>query len=254
MAADGGHGRRLRPGRRPLPVAGPPRGHGRARRRRARLERDPRGLLPQPAARLPRRRPLPRLPGGGGQRPGRRGAAGERAAGRAPVPHGARRRGARRRARGGADRARPRRAGPRPRGRRLRPPHRPVHRRLHRLGRVRRERPGAPPVVYLYLGEVGRLVLLAPFVLARLSSGEPARTWRESRWEALGVATLSPLAYLLVLTAMTFTPVSLVAPAREVSILVGAAFGALLLREGFARRRLAGAAGMVAGVVLLALG
>ncbi|HLV13133.1 MAG TPA: DMT family transporter [Trueperaceae bacterium] len=113
---------------------------------------------------------------------------------------------------------------------------------------------GAPPVVYLYLGEVGRLVLLAPFVLARLSSGEPARTWRESRWEALGVATLSPLAYLLVLTAMTFTPVSLVAPAREVSILVGAAFGALLLREGFARRRLAGAAGMVAGVVLLALG
>ena len=88
---------------------------------------------------------------------------------------------------------------------------------------------GAPPVVYLYLGEVGRLVLLAPFVLARLSSGEPARTWRESRWEALGVATLSPLAYLLVLTAMTFTPVSLVAPAREVSILVGAAFGALLI-------------------------
>lgn len=113
---------------------------------------------------------------------------------------------------------------------------------------------GAPPVLYLYLGEVGRLALLAPFVLARLEAGEPARTWRQSRWEALGVAALSPLAYLLVLTAMSFTPVSLIAPAREVSILVGAALGALLLREGFAGRRLAGAAGMVAGVVLLALG
>ncbi len=113
---------------------------------------------------------------------------------------------------------------------------------------------GAPPVLYVYLGEVGRLVLLAPFVLARLGAGEPARTWRQSRLEAVGVAALSPLAYLLVLTAMSFTPVSLIAPAREVSILVGAALGALLLREGFAGRRLAGAAGMVAGVVLLALG
>lgn len=113
---------------------------------------------------------------------------------------------------------------------------------------------GAPPVLYLYLGEVGRLVLLAPLVLSRLSSGEPARTWRESRREAVGVAALSPLAYLLVLTAMSFTPVSLIAPAREVSILVAAALGAVLLREGFAGRRLAGAAGMVAGVVLLALG
>ncbi len=113
---------------------------------------------------------------------------------------------------------------------------------------------GAPPLVYLYLGEVGRLLLLVPFVLVRLRPGELARAWRESRREAIGVGALSPLAYLLVLTALTFTPVSLVAPAREVSILVGAALGALVLREGFAGRRLAGAVGMVAGVVLLALG
>jgi drug/metabolite transporter (DMT)-like permease len=113
---------------------------------------------------------------------------------------------------------------------------------------------GAPPVLYLYMGEVSRLVLLAPLVLTRLPAGELASAWREGRREALGVSVLSPLAYLLVLTAMSFTPVSLIAPAREVSILVGAALGALLLREGFAGRRLAGAAGMVAGVVLLSLG
>ena len=51
---------------------------------------------------------------------------------------------------------------------------------------------GAPPVLYVYLGEVGRLVLLAPFVLARLGAGEPARTWRQSRLEAVGVAALWP--------------------------------------------------------------
>ncbi len=111
---------------------------------------------------------------------------------------------------------------------------------------------GAAPVLFLYMGEVGRLAILAPLMLARMSPGEPRRTWRESRWEVLGVATLSPLAYIMVLTAMTFTAVSLVAPAREVSILVGSVFGAVLLREGFSVRRLIGAIGMVAGVVLLA--
>lgn len=113
---------------------------------------------------------------------------------------------------------------------------------------------GASPVLFLYLGEVGRLVLLAPVILARMAPGEVSATWRDHRWEVLGVAALSPLAYLLVLSAMTFTPVSLVAPTREVSILIGSVFGAVLLGEGFSRRRLLGAAGMVAGVVLLATG
>lgn len=113
---------------------------------------------------------------------------------------------------------------------------------------------GAPPILFLYLSEVGRLVLLAPFVMARPGSVDIGATWRAHRGEVLGVGTLGPLAYILVLTAMTFTPVSLVAPARELSILVGALFGAVLLKEGFSGRRLMGAAGMVAGVVLLSAG
>lgn len=113
---------------------------------------------------------------------------------------------------------------------------------------------GAQPLLYNYLGEVGRLVLLAPLMLARVQPSETRTAWREHRWEVIGVAALSPLAYLMVLSAMTFTPVSLVAPARELSILVGSVFGAVLLREGFSGRRLLGAVGMVAGVVLLATG
>lgn len=110
---------------------------------------------------------------------------------------------------------------------------------------------GAPPLLYSYVTELGRAVALAP--VAVLRRRRLAGLWRGSRREALGVAVLSPLAYILVLTAMRFTPVSLVAPAREISILLGAVLGARLLAEGHATRRLAGAAGMVAGVVLLAL-
>ena len=69
-----------------------------------------------------------------------------------------------------------------------------------------------------------------------------------TRYEAIVIAVLMPLAYILVLTAMTFTPVSYVAPAREISILIGAVLGARLLAEGDARRRLAAAGAMVLGV------
>jgi hypothetical protein len=53
---------------------------------------------------------------------------------------------------------------------------------------------------------------------------------------------------------MVFTPVSYVAPAREVSILVAALMGTHLLAEGDAGRRLAAASAMVAGIVCLAVG
>jgi drug/metabolite transporter (DMT)-like permease len=82
---------------------------------------------------------------------------------------------------------------------------------------------------------------------------EVAVIWRTKRIEVLTVALLSPLAYVLALTAMSFTPVSYVAPAREVSMLIGAFLGARVLGEGDMRRRLLAAAGMVAGVALLAL-
>ena len=81
-----------------------------------------------------------------------------------------------------------------------------------------------------------------------------ARAWREQRTTVVTIALLSPLSYILVLTAMVFTPVSLVAPAREVSILFAALLGAHLLREGDVLRRAVAAAGMVLGIAGLALG
>ena len=108
------------------------------------------------------------------------------------------------------------------------------------------------PMVLDWGANVGRAILLTPFALRY--SEEAVIEWREHKWEAVAVAILIPLSYILVLTAMSFTPVSYVAPAREISILIGTALGARLLAEGDAPRRLAAAGAMVLGVVALALG
>jgi len=120
------------------------------------------------------------------------------------------------------------------------------------MGRLRVGHLGASPLLFSYLSESGRALLLAPLLVTRRA--ELARAWRDSRGAAWGIAVLSPLAYILVLTAMTFTPISLVAPAREISILLGTLMGTKLLAEGQGGRRLLGAAGMVLGVALLTLG
>ena len=111
---------------------------------------------------------------------------------------------------------------------------------------------GLAPLLFDWMNNAGRALLLTPAALPRRS--EVAEAWRRHRWEAFGVALLSPLSYILVLTAMVFTPVSYVAPAREISILIGTAMGARRLAEGHLRRRLLGAGAMVAGLAALVLG
>lgn len=108
------------------------------------------------------------------------------------------------------------------------------------------------PLLFSWLSSVARAVILLPAAAARRA--ELRDLWRQHRLTTLLVAFLSSLAYILVLTAMSFTDVSYVAPAREVSILFGAFLGAQLLGEGNVRQRLLAAGGMAAGVACLALG
>ncbi|MDQ6940925.1 MAG: DMT family transporter [Candidatus Eremiobacteraeota bacterium] len=111
------------------------------------------------------------------------------------------------------------------------------------------------PVVYEVGHNCVQTVLMAP--LAWSSARRRAAlgpTWRAYRTELLGVAVLSPLGYILVLFALVVAPVSLVAPAREVSIVFGALLGARLFGEGDGRRRVAGALLILAGIVALARG
>jgi drug/metabolite transporter (DMT)-like permease len=109
-----------------------------------------------------------------------------------------------------------------------------------------------PPLLQDWASNLGRVVIMTPMALRQPEALRAV--WQRRRLEVIGVAVLCPLSYILVLTAMVFTPVSYVAPAREISILVGAVIGARLLAEADASRRLGGAGAMVAGIVCLAVG
>src|SRR5947208_2814489 len=69
------------------------------------------------------------------------------------------------------------------------------------------------------------------------------------RGRTVAVGVLMMAAYLAVLAAMTMAPVSYVVAAREVSVVVTAALGALVLREPPSAARTAGQAEVVAGLV-----
>ncbi len=111
---------------------------------------------------------------------------------------------------------------------------------------------GIPPILLDWGGNLGRALLLTPTALVRRE--EVRALWLTYRREVVLVAVLTPMAYILVLTAMVFTPVSYVAPAREISILVGTAMGSRFLAEGDAPRRLTAAGAIVLGVAALAVG
>lgn len=109
-----------------------------------------------------------------------------------------------------------------------------------------------PPLLLDYVSSLGRVVLLAPVAARRRP--QVRRLWREHRLAVIVIAVFNPLAYILVLYALTFTPVIYVAPVREVSVLLTVLLGGLLLREGDVARRLLWAAFVLFGVSLLATG
>lgn len=109
-----------------------------------------------------------------------------------------------------------------------------------------------PPIVYEWGANVFRALILTPLALPRWP--EVRREWATNRTAALAVAALSPLAYMLVLTALSISPVSYVAPAREIGILIGVLIGARALAEADIGRRSIAAILMVGGVIALALG
>jgi drug/metabolite transporter (DMT)-like permease len=82
--------------------------------------------------------------------------------------------------------------------------------------------------------------------------GELADVARAHWPRVLAFGVLSPLSYILVLAAITIAPVALVAPARETSVVMVAVFGAVVMREGSLRKRLATSIIVLGGIALLA--
>jgi drug/metabolite transporter (DMT)-like permease len=111
------------------------------------------------------------------------------------------------------------------------------------------------PILLDYVGNVLRIPIMLPVALRSAQArARFAQAWRAQWRAALVVAVLGPLGYVMVLYAVLLAPLSHVAPAREVSMLFAALASGTLLGEGDRWLRLAGAAAIAGGVVVLALG
>lgn len=107
------------------------------------------------------------------------------------------------------------------------------------------------PVAFM----VGCTALEVP-LLAALGWGrrtELLPTLREQWKRLLLFGVLSPLSYILVLAAVTIAPVSLVAPVREMSVVLVSLFGAFIGRERRPVMRVAASVAVVGGVLLLSI-
>lgn len=107
------------------------------------------------------------------------------------------------------------------------------------------------PLTITFVSNVFNTVLLLPLVAGQKS--EIKREVKEHKWLIIGVGVLSPLAYILVLQALKFAPLTVVAPARETSILLGVFMGSRVLNEDDGRRRLIASALILGGIIVLSL-
>lgn len=91
--------------------------------------------------------------------------------------------------------------------------------------------------------------LLFPFVLPQTE--ELKREIKTHKWIILAIAILSPAAYILVLEALKYAPLTVVAPARETSILLGVFMGSKVLNEEDGKRRLIASVLILGGIIAL---
>ena len=111
---------------------------------------------------------------------------------------------------------------------------------------------GVPALLLGWAGDAGRAILLTPIAMRRRHTLRDL--WTNHRTGILAVAILSTASYVMVLTAMSIAPISSIAPAREISIVVGSILGITLLGEPGGPRRLLSAGVITVGVALVALG
>ncbi len=107
------------------------------------------------------------------------------------------------------------------------------------------------PLVIEAVSHPFRVALLWPH--ARKNKAEILAIWKEHRLKVVYFALMSPIAFLLILSALKTAPVHFVAPTRELSIVIGVLMADRLLYEPEIGRRLVGSLLMLGGVVLLAV-
>jgi drug/metabolite transporter (DMT)-like permease len=110
------------------------------------------------------------------------------------------------------------------------------------------------PLLYTYLALWFSVVWLTPWTLWKIGWGEVLRELRLSRWITILAGFTTLAAYALVLLVMKQgTPASYAGAVREVSVVIGAAFGVLVLKENGSGMRILAAGLVAAGVAAVAI-
>ncbi len=109
------------------------------------------------------------------------------------------------------------------------------------------------PLVYNEWVYAGLAISYAPFVWSPGRRESTVREWK-TNWRRIMLGSVVTVAsYLLALTGMSMTSASYVGAVRATSVVIGALFGWLLLKERFGLLRVVAAAVMVVGLAVLAL-
>lgn len=107
------------------------------------------------------------------------------------------------------------------------------------------------PLILTFVSNIFCTILLFPFVVSQ--KDEIKREIKQHKWIIIAIGLLSPAAYILVLEALKYAPLTVIAPAREMSILLGVFMGAKLLNEKDGRRRLIASILILGGIIALSL-
>jgi uncharacterized membrane protein len=107
------------------------------------------------------------------------------------------------------------------------------------------------PIVYAFWLEPFILLLMTPVVIWRRGWSTVAREWSEAKARVTVAGFLTRFGYILVLVAMSLVQVSYILALRQVSVVLGALAGVLLLREGYGRVRILSSAIIFVGVYVL---
>ncbi|MGO1715133.1 DMT family transporter [Ancrocorticia populi] len=108
-----------------------------------------------------------------------------------------------------------------------------------------------PPLLYYGCACIAQSILMAPGVIRRRQRF--TSTWLLDRREVVIAGILSPLAYVTVLFVLQSSPVSVVAPVRETSIVFGALLAWWIYKEPNPLRRIVGAGVVATGIALIAV-
>lgn len=109
------------------------------------------------------------------------------------------------------------------------------------------------PLVYNAWVYAGISLGYAPFAWSRANRESTLREW-QTNWRRIAIGSVATIAsYVLALIGMSMTAASYVGAVRATSVVMGALFGWLLLKESFGPVRVFAALTMVAGLLLVAV-